>query len=423
VITSSFKANCVALIIGIGIAILLSEVILRIYPPAFMGDDLYHRYEQDIGWLLVPNPNGKLNSGCLSINHIRVNSLGFRDKEWSNDETYKIAVLGDSYMQGAQLPEGTLVPQLLEHMLGIPVLNTGIEAFGTLHEYLVFKKYVARHHPQLVLLFMYPINDVADNSESLSGHSPNPWPRAFIDPSGHIAVHFPDVPPSSYSGLRTAIKRQFKTVLLARRTYEYYQSLGVLGRNVESSGVYLPENDMWREAWKITEFYLVELKQEIEKNGGKLVTVVVPEYIRLSHNWERELKERFHYTALPEGFDRDRPLRTLQHIAAANDVPLIRLDEVFKAYRDKFDLPAPYFYYRCDGHLNPLGHFLAANLIVRYLLDHDDMLMNESTKKAIRSAVERNVKLNPNEILSQEGYDQIYKTGRFNGKTNIPNLR
>lgn len=342
-ITSSRKADCVALIFGIGIAILLCEVILRIYPPAFITDDLYHKYDKDVGWILVPNVNGKTNNGCLSISHIGVNSLGFRDKEWSNDETYKIAVLGDSFMQGAHLPEGTLVPQLLDQILGVPVLNTGIDGFGTLHEYLVFKKYVARHQPQLVLLFVYPVNDISDNSESLSGSSKMPWPRAFIDSSGHIAVHFPDAPPSSNSGIRTAIKRQFKTLLLFRRAYDYYQSFALSGRNVDFNGVYLPESEMWQDAWQITEFYLVELKHEIEKSGGKLVTVVVPEYIRIAQNWERELKEEFHFKELPEGFDRDRPLRKLQQIAAANDIPIIRLDEFFKEYRDKFGLPAPYF--------------------------------------------------------------------------------
>jgi hypothetical protein len=422
-ITSSRKANCVALIIGIGIAILLCEVILRIYPPDFMSDNLWRQYDKDVGWMLLPTANGKSNNGCIVINHINVNSLGFRDKEWSNDETYKIAVLGDSYMEGQHLPEGTIVPQLLERILGVPVLNAGLDGYGTLHEYLVYNKYVAPHQPQLVLLFIYPFNDIQDNSKSLASNYVLRWPQAFIDPSGHIAVHFPDMPPSSDSGIRTAIKSHVKTLLMLWRGYEYWKNLGRWTPNMYLGGVYLPENEMWRDAWKITEFYLVELKHEIEKNGGKLVTVSIPEYIQISPNWERELEEHYHINELPEGFDRDRPLRKLQQTAAANDIPIIRLDEFLKEYRDKFGLPAPYFYYRCDGHLNPLGHFLAANLVVRYLLDHDDMLMNESAKKAIRSAVERNVKLSPHEILSQEGYDQIYKTGRFYGKTNIPNLR
>ena len=92
-------------------------MILRIYPPDFMSDNLWRRYDKDVGPMLLPNAIGKWAKGCLSISHIRANSLGFRDKEWSNDETYKIAVLGDSFMEGDQLPEGTIVPQLLEKIL------------------------------------------------------------------------------------------------------------------------------------------------------------------------------------------------------------------------------------------------------------------------------------------------------------------
>ena len=142
-----------------------------------------------------------------------MNSLGFRDKEWSDDKSYKIAILGDSYMQGAHLAEGTLAPQILEQILGFPVLNAGINNFGTLHEYLVFKKYLARHRPQLVFLFAYPPNDVTDNIERLPRDSLKVWPRAFIDPAGRIAIRFPEVRPSSLE-IRTIIKRHFKTLLL-----------------------------------------------------------------------------------------------------------------------------------------------------------------------------------------------------------------
>jgi hypothetical protein len=389
-----------------------------------MSDNLWRRYDKDVGWMLLPDAIGKWAKGCLSISHIKANSLGFRDKEWSNDETYKIAVLGDSFMEGDQLPEGTIVPQLLEQILGIPVLNAGLDSMGTLHEYLVFKKYVARYQPQLVLLFSYPFNDIYENSENLAGGRPgNVWPLAFIDSTGHVAVHFPDMPQSSESGIRAAIKRYIKTLLMLWRGYEYYQKLSQLTSNMSLGGVYLPENEMWREAWKITEFYVVELKHEIEKNGGRLVIVLVPEYIRTARNWERELKDFYHINELPEGFDRDRPVRNLQQIAEMNHIPMIQLDTYFNQYRDEFGLPAPYFHYRCDGHLNPLGHFLAANLVGSYLLDHNEMFLNENTKNGIRSAVERNIKLSPTEILSREGYDQIYKTGRFYGKTNIPHLR
>jgi len=396
-------------------------MILRIYPPDFMSEHLWRQYDKDVGWMLLPTTNGLANNGCLVTKNIKVNHLCFRDKEWSDDKTYKIAVLGDSYMEGQHLPEGTLVPQVLERILHVPVLNAGLEGAGTVQEYLVYKKYVAPFKPRTVLLFMYPYNDIQDNSKSLA-NSMMARPQGFIDSTGRVSVHYPETPPSTDSKIWTVTKRHVKTLLMLWRGYQYWKNLDNWKPNIYLGGVYFPENSMWQDAWKITEFYLVELKKEVENNRGKLVIVVIPEYIQISHQWERELKERYQLKELPAGFSRERHLRKLDQIAKANDLPLIPLDQALREYRDKFQLPAPYFYYKCDGHLNPLGHFLAANMVAQHLLDHDETVFDVSTKKVIRSVIERNINLNPKEILSEEGYHQIYISGRFYGKTNIPSL-
>jgi hypothetical protein len=347
--------------------------------------------------------------------------LGFRDKEWSDEDRYKIAVLGDSYMEGQHLPEGTVAPQVLERLLHVPVLNAGLEGAGTLQEYLVYKKYLARHKPQSVLLFIYPYNDIQDNSKNLA-NSMMLWPQAFTDSSGQIVVHYPETPPETESKVWAVTKQYVKTLLMLRRGYQYWQNLDKWTPNIYLGGVYFPEDEKWQEAWRITEHYLVELKKEIESNGGKLFLVVIPEYIQISHEWQRELLARYHLKELPPGFSKERHLQHLGHIAKAHEIPVIPLDQIFRQYRDKYQLPAPYFYYRCDGHLNPLGHFLAANVVAKYLLDHDGLRLNEGAEKATRAVIERNISLTPEDILSEEGYSQIYRAGRFYGKTNIPFL-
>jgi hypothetical protein len=407
------KNNMLALAVGLLLALLCTEVLLRVVPPPFMADQLYHDYDKDVGWLLRPIHGGQTSSACLNITNIHVNSLGFRDQEWTKDKPYRIAVLGDSFMQGAQLPEGTPVPQVLESLLGVPVLNSGIDGFGTLHEYLAYKKYIAKYKPEVVLLFFYPVNDVSDNSVRLGAS--RPMPRGFIDTSsGHITVQFPDVTPEPTSLFRTGMK-QVKTALLMRRAYDFVQAFGKEGNNTDTSGVYMPEDDRWREAWTITEHYLVELNREIEQHGGKLLLVPIPEYIQLAHDWEKELKAFYRMKTLPDGFSRERPLRRLEGIAQANSLSVIHVDQFFRAYRDRFEVPPPYFYYRCDGHWNPIGHFLAANVMAKYLVEHDVLSGDVSV-------FERNLNLSPRTILSAAGYDQIYGSGRFAGMTNIAKL-
>src|SRR6185312_1295388 len=106
------KSNILALMLGLLLAFLCSEVVLRVFPPAFMSDELYRQYDHDVGWLLKPVQSARTSKSCLNIHPIHVNHQGFRDKEWEGKST--IAVLGDSFMQGSQLPDGTLVPQVLE---------------------------------------------------------------------------------------------------------------------------------------------------------------------------------------------------------------------------------------------------------------------------------------------------------------------
>jgi hypothetical protein len=105
------RNNVLAITIGLLCALALSEGLLRIIMPLFMADQLYYRYDKDVGWLLRPTEDGRAGTACLNISGIHVNSLGFRDNEWTLDH-YTIAVLGDSFMQGSQLPEGRILPQL-----------------------------------------------------------------------------------------------------------------------------------------------------------------------------------------------------------------------------------------------------------------------------------------------------------------------
>ena len=94
------KKDIFALTFGLMISFIMLEILLRIYPLDLMRDDVYTRYDKDVSWMPMPNQRAKLYISCLKISPIIFNSNGFRDKEWIQDENYKIAVLGDSFMQG-----------------------------------------------------------------------------------------------------------------------------------------------------------------------------------------------------------------------------------------------------------------------------------------------------------------------------------
>ena len=425
------KDNLLALMLGFLLSLFVAEAALRLFPPALIRDDIYYRYDKDVGWMPIPNQRAKYYTSCLEIDPILFNSNGFRDKEWTRNENYKIVVLGDSYMQGSEVPEGTYVASMLEKCLTIQTLNAGVSNFGTLHEYLLFKKYLANYRPNLVILFVYPINDVVDNSYRLrSSGDRDLWPTARLVQGGDVEVVYPEVHSiENFDAYRAIVKKYCKTFLLLRRLYDYYEGFSLtVGGTIDHVSskhyqIYLPKNELWTEGWKIIEYYLLQLRKEINHLGGELIVVRIPEYIRLSESWEKELRQSARFKEIPKDFDLNSPVRKIREMTERNKIRLIELDSFLESYRDAFDIKSPYFSYRCDGHLNPLGQFLATCLIAKYLIVNNPALpLDKISKMNVLSRIDRNMRLSPIDILSQDGYNQIYKTGRFSGKTNIPKI-
>src|SRR5262245_9273914 len=135
------KSNLAALLLGILLSLLILEFLLRIYPPAILNDDIYSKYDPDVGWMLIPNNRAKYHLDCLYINPIHINKYGFRDKEWVDTGEFTIAILGDPVMEGRPVPDGLYSAAVLEKILGYWVFNGAVSNFGTLDSYQAFKKY------------------------------------------------------------------------------------------------------------------------------------------------------------------------------------------------------------------------------------------------------------------------------------------
>lgn len=106
----------------------------------------------------------------------KLNSYGYRDKEWQLEKpanTYRIAVIGDSYVEALQVElEKTFLSQT-EHNLNqglnkgykVELMNFGHSGYTQSHELIVLKNEVQKFSPDLVLLFFLPGNDIDDISK------------------------------------------------------------------------------------------------------------------------------------------------------------------------------------------------------------------------------------------------------------------
>jgi hypothetical protein len=164
--------NIIALLIGLCIAFILVEVGLRLFPSRLtgFGTTIGYQYDPGTGVILYPNQrDARFSRRCFSNDKIRTNAVGFRDDDWSLEKRkLRIAVLGDSYMEALQIPDGEFFFDLLERISNdrVEVMNFGISGYGTLTEYITYNKFVKQYRPDLVLLF-FSNTDVVDNSRTL----------------------------------------------------------------------------------------------------------------------------------------------------------------------------------------------------------------------------------------------------------------
>ncbi|GBE16220.1 hypothetical protein BMS3Abin15_00032 [bacterium BMS3Abin15] len=154
-----------ALIIGVFIALLISEIILQIFD--FPGKPVS-------GW-----------TNCKSNNPGQCNYLGFRGREitYSPDD-FVVILVGDSEVYASSLPFEQIPERRLEHFLqnfkdNVKVFTIADMGYGQDQQYLALKKYFEKHRADLVLLMFTARNDIENNIFPTSGRNntikPNFW--------------------------------------------------------------------------------------------------------------------------------------------------------------------------------------------------------------------------------------------------------
>lgn len=381
-----------ALALGSVVAfLLLAEISLRLFAPrqdSFIVADPYvgHTHTPNAQYYLRP-PEG------LPQVEIKTNSHGFRERELPHRKepgTFRIVVLGDSFIEGATLPWEDAFPQVLEKRLNaqsagrrFEVLGLGISAYGTRHEYLALKHYGRRYEPDLVILAFFTGNDVWDNSMALRGAQAAQEPY-FVLNEDDLELRWQ---------VRSGFASRLQQLMRQQRLQLYYLGRDVavrfpllqqalLGRGPETLNPMLvagqahqgiPEGYFiyaarypppWEEAWEITRRLIAKTKREAEAAGAEFVVLIIPAQEEVEPDaWEGVLRT---YPAMPGmDWDLENPHRTLIRFleeTGASYVPLL------PEFRGIYQQGGQRLYYEPpDAHWNALGHRTAAEITHREL--------------------------------------------------------
>jgi hypothetical protein len=323
-----------------------------------------------------------------------INSHGFRDYERTYNKpanSFRILVLGDSYVEALQVPLEDAFPALLERKLDesstettFEVLNLGQSGFGTADAYMRYLNFGIHYSPDLVLLAFLTGNDIRDNSKFLSQGS-----LAYYfayDETGRLQLDqsmfeeydkgqtfsrqlFQYIKRRSY--LASLISERLYLLKLELRERSFVSRLAELGQSGSQPrlDVFSPLNiylsnpgDRWNEAFAVTKGLLRQFRDDVEGNGGRFVLVTLSNAEQVHPEVQAKLTKDFGIA-----FDFERPDRIMAEFAEKEQITHLQLMPLFRDHHLRTGNYLHGFGGSTGGHWNENGHRLAAEKIFRFL--------------------------------------------------------
>jgi hypothetical protein len=363
-------------------SLLLGELLLRLmgvsYPVFIQTDPV-------LGAAHIPGARGHYLSEGESW--IQINSEGMRGPEVSVQKpvgTYRIALLGDSYVEGMQVPfektVGEVIAGRLSELRGssVEVLNFGVGGYGSTQELLTLQHTVWKYSPDLVLLAVTTGNDISDNYRPLKrvGYVPYYVFRGkdlVVDTSFRKSYEYLDR--SIWKGrlVLGLIQHSRLFQLLNQVRYLRRAEQRQRGRDAATPDgpelaehLYLPPppNSDWQKAWSVTEGVLRLVRNECRSRHTPLAIVTLTNGIQV----HPDLEEREKLRRRLKVNDLYYPDRRLADFGTRESIPVLNLAPSMARQAEERHI----FFHGFDGHLgkghwNQEGHRLAGELIASWI--------------------------------------------------------
>ncbi len=353
-------------VFGMLLAIFVLEVGVRFLgakPETYLRK--FSQYHPILGWEKTPYAEGDFIRGDIRI-HEKMNSRGWRDKEYTYnkpDSVFRILVLGDSFTEGYDVDETNIFTEVLERQLNetrpskkfrsFEVINAGTGGYSNDQEYLLYQTEGYKYNPDVVLMMVYPTNDVYYNNKDKYGNyfkplfevssdslrltnSPLPKParQEFLKKLFRDLAIYPIVSKIILSNpflMTTLNDLGFinESTLDANTTKPIGDSNNVV---IPSSfGIYYKKSDKFIEqAWRITELIFKNAHQMTEKNGSAFVLFSIPDHFQVySESWETTKRK---YKVNESLWDRELPNRKISELSRKYGFQFINFKKEIDTY-------------------------------------------------------------------------------------------
>jgi hypothetical protein len=315
-----FALLSISLVVGVTLTEFALRVIDYSFPTFYSPDE--HR-----GYALTPNIAGWYRKEGESF--VRVSGDGLRDVEHSKEKpagTLRIAVIGDSYAEALQVPLENAFWKIAETRLQdcgalgerrVEMINFGVSGYGTAQELITLQRRVWAYAPDVVLLAVTTNNDVSDNSRELKKTGEIPyfvlrgdrlelddsfrenmafrWRTSKLSRAGtwlRDNLRFVQLGHQAQYSLKNYLaKRRAKQETAAPATDQTPNSPAMPKATLQAEDVGVdnliyrePADEVWQQAWRVTEALMLEMRRETEANGARFLVVTLSNGIQVFPN-------------------------------------------------------------------------------------------------------------------------------------------
>jgi hypothetical protein len=351
------------------------------------------RWIPDKVWTQIPGAYYRQTKEGFSEGYF--NSHGYRDYERTYDKppnSFRILVLGDSYVEALQVSLDDTFTALLEKKLNavsesmrFEVLALGEPGFGTANEYMRYLDFGTAYSPDLVILALTMGNDIQDNSKLLNRERVQFY--FGFDQHKNLVLDR-----SVFNDYQNSLKRRLQRI----KEHSYLASfiasrLSLLYRQWKEGHVtFTPEYDeaatantrrdldpysylniyrsdlppAWKEAFDITTGLISRLRTAVEERGARFLLVGICGAEQVHPQKSKQLMKMYEHP-----FDFGQPDRILEQFSKREQIEFLDLMPTFREYHRKTGTYLHGFGSNLSGHWNENGHRLAAEAIFGFLLD------------------------------------------------------
>lgn len=367
-------------LIGVGISFFILEIGLRFYNYSWYQLESRVIDERTGLRILKPDQEIRFRGECYD-NIVKTNSLGFHSREYTVEKpenVFRIVILGDSFLEGAQVPLKSTFAYLLEEKLNnysekkyqYEVIPFGISGRGTFLNLLYYKYYAMQYQPDLVIDSFLVFNDLLEDYVN----NPNP---PELDENGKVILELPSENHKNLSAASVyeSIKKLLMKSQLILTVYQRMQTF--IQRNISDTDlgyqldkeIFLIEYpEIWQRAWALEDSMLSMFNHMSEQNNAKFLLISLAEGFRVHDTLFDMLGERYKDQT---AFDYEKPERLLADIAERSGFMYFPLLPYFK---EKAVTEHEISVWPCDSHWNETGHRWAAEAIYDYLINNKNLI-------------------------------------------------